>query len=114
MVVNKFYLINYNRLLNQDTNSLIKIYFGNNHSLKEIALDILLNDDRLLDNSLNEEVLKEIIESIEIELVWSLASLPKEYLIANLAYNKVMEIIDEYEVLERRNVIKMLNKRMPS
>ena len=112
--MNKFYLINYNRLIEKDTNYLLSILFDNNQTMKLIAWDILLNDDRLLDNEIDEEILKEIVKEIKIEDVWYLASLDKKYKITKIAYNQLMEIIDETEVLENRKLIKMLNKKMPS
>lgn len=112
--MNKFYLINYNRLIEKDTNYLLSIFFDNNQTMKLIAWDILLNDDRLLDNEIDEEILKEIVKDIKIEDVWYLASLDKRYKITKIAYNRIMEIIDENEVLENRKLIKMLNKKMPS
>lgn len=112
--MNKFYLINYNRLIEKDTNYLLSIFFDNNQTMKLIAWDILLNDDRLLDNEIDEEILKEIVKEIKIEDVWYLASLDKRYKITKIAYNRIMEIIDETEVLENRKLIKMLNKKMPS
>lgn len=112
--MSRFYLINYNRLILKDTNCLIDFLFDDNPMLRKIAHDIILNDDRLLDNNLDPLILKEIIDVIELEDVWYLASLSKEYNVSKIAYRKIMDEINQFEVLENRRLIKLLNGKMPS
>ena len=111
--MNLFYLANYNRLINEDTNYLLNIFFNGNQSLRGIAWDVILYNNRLLDNSIDSLIMEKIVKSVNLESVWRLASLNKKYKIGKIAFNYLMEIIDETQVLENRRLIKMLNGNMP-
>jgi len=105
--MNRFYLINYNRLFNLDTSSLINIYF-NDSVLSNIAHDILLDDNRLLDNSIDVVVLTNLIESFQLEDIWHLAGGDKSFHITRLAYDKLLNVLEEYDAVNRRYLIKII------
>lgn len=105
--MNKFYLINYNRLFFQDTVSLINIYF-NDSILKNIAHDIIIDDNRLLDNSLDYDLLERLVDSFQIEDIWHLAGGSQEFLITQLALKKLMTVLEEYDAINRRYLIKVI------
>lgn len=106
--MNRFYFINYNNLFFKDTNSLIEIFLDLKNPLRIIAKDILVNDNRLFDNSLEEALINKIIDKLYLEDLWYLASFNRKYLISKLCFNKIMIILDEYDVIERRRLIKVL------
>ena len=112
--MNRIELVNYNRLIEKDTDYVLGVLFSNNETLRKIAWYVLKYDFRLLDNTINPLILEEVVEIIELDDIWYLASLDKKYNIAKIAYNRVMKIIDDMEALENRNLIKILNSKMPS
>ena len=111
--MNLFYLANYNRLSKEDTNYLLNIFFNGNQSLQRIAWDVILYDNRLLDNSIDSLIMEKVVRMIDLESLWRLAGLNKKYKISRIAFNYLMEIIDETQVLENRRLIKVLNGKMP-
>lgn len=104
--MNLFYLVNYNRFIVRDTSYLFDVYFNGQNILKKIAFDVLINDNRLLDNRIDVDILENFIKSVDIEVVWQLASLDHQYYIAQIAYDYLMEIIDNSIFNNNRQYVK--------
>ena len=55
-----------------------------------------------------EKCIEILIDELYLEDLWYLASFNRKYLISKLSFNKIMSILDEYDVIERRRLIKVL------
>ena len=106
--MNKFYLVNYNKMFTKDTNFLIKTYLYGNETLKKIAYDVLLNEERLLDNDIDIVLINDFLEKIEIDDLWTFASLSKEYIVSQIAFEKIMCLLDKYDKTHTLSLIKII------
>lgn len=108
MDMNKFYLVNYNRMFTENTISLIETYLYGLEELQSIAHDVLINDYRLFDNTIDSDLLVKVLDKIEIEDLWYFASFSRHFKISQLAFQKLMQVLDEYDILHRRSLIKLI------
>lgn len=90
----KAYLITYDRLFYMATSKLLEIaLISNNKFLEDIAIRILIDDNRLL--NIDKPIsLNLLIDKLAIEDLWSLAALENNSLVVTLAKQKLMTIID--------------------
>ena len=88
--------VTYNNLFWLTTYELLEIFFcSSNSTLVNMAKSILINDERLLDDGINELVISQFLNNILLEDCWALATIDKEYLINRLARKKVFNVVDE-------------------
>lgn len=94
MNYSKAYLITYNRLFSMTTSKLLEIaLISNNKFLEDIAIRILIDDNRLL--NIDKPIsLNLLIDKLSIEDIWYLSTLNTDSLIVKLAKEKVINIID--------------------
>ena len=84
----KIYLKNYNSFMEEDINDLLEIYlYGNNSYLKQVAKDVIINENKL-DMYCDNELLTEFISKINIADLWKLSS-SKRSLVRNLVKNEI-------------------------
>ena len=92
MNYSKAYLVTYDRLFSMTTGKLLEIaLISNNKFLGDIAIRILIDDNRLL--NIDKPIsLNLLIDKLQIEDLWTLATLENNSLAITLAKEKLMMI----------------------
>ena len=85
------YLKNYNSFMEEDVDDLLEIYlYGNNSFLKQVAKDVIINENKL-DDYCDTSLLRDFISKININDLWKLSS-SKRSLVKNFVKNEIKVI----------------------
>ena len=87
----QIYLKNYNSFMEEDIDDLLEIYlYGNNSYLKQVAKDVIINENKL-DYYCDTNLLIDFISKIKLADLWKLSS-SKRSLVRNLVKNEIKVI----------------------
>lgn len=95
MEYNRVYLINYNKFLTYDNDKLFDIvFYSTNILLKDIAIKVLINDNRLLDSDLNYLKLYRLVDLLTIDQLAYLSNFDDYYPVALLSKMKILSMYE--------------------